>query len=89
MDSFINSLVENLAEPHPRKRELLMDKISPKEVLRMFRAACKCSDLGMFKLYNPKAKNLWDFHSSTFRKRWRHRLLNACHPRCTYAYTKA
>ena len=76
MDSWIDSLVENLAEPHPRKRELHMDKVSPKEVLRMFKAACKCSDLGMFKLYNPKAKNPWDFHASTLRKRWRHRLLH-------------
>jgi hypothetical protein len=39
MDSWISSLVENLAEPYPRKRELHMDKISPKEVLRMFREA--------------------------------------------------
>ena len=52
-----------------------MDKVSPKEVLNMFKAACKCSDLGMFNLYNSK-ENKFSFCNSTFRKRWRKRLLS-------------
>jgi hypothetical protein len=75
MDAYIESLVVNLSEPHPRKKELHMDKVSPKEVLSMFKAACKGSDLGMFRLYNSEEKK-YNFCSSTFRKRWRKRLLH-------------
>jgi hypothetical protein len=78
MDTWIDSLVTNLAEPHPRKKELHMDKVAPKEVLRMFKEACKADDLGMFNLYKPNEREVKDryrFHASTFRKRWRFRLL--------------
>jgi hypothetical protein len=77
MDMWIKRTVSALAEPHPRKNELHMDKVAPKDVLRMFKDDCKYGAMQVFNLYKGKSargRDKFDFHPSTFRKRWAFRL---------------
>ena len=91
MDSWISSLVENLAEPHPRKRELHINgqdiaQGSPPHV----QGGVQVFGSGHVQAVQPERRQR--IHGTSIRRRFAS--VGAidcltCHPRCTYAYTKA
>jgi hypothetical protein len=78
MVAFMNTVVDALAEPQPRKPELHMDKVQPGYMLELFKAKIKKGGFREYlQLYEcVDGKDIFNFHDTTFRKLWAERLKN-------------
>jgi hypothetical protein len=77
MDGWIAAQIQALAEDHPRRLEKHMDKVAPKTMLGAFVDDCLSGGLAFLQLaVKDAAGNVTkQFHNSTFRKRWRRRIV--------------